>query len=76
MPITLIISVLQGPVLSTEMAFGIGKPFGRIWIPLSLQWAEGNFPTPFGVLYVKHTKLPNGKINSVIKAPKGIIIVQ
>jgi alpha-L-rhamnosidase len=41
-----------------------------------LQWAEGNFPTPMGVLYVKHTKSADGKINSIIKAPKGVVIVK
>ena len=41
-----------------------------------LQWAEGSFPTPKGVVYVKHTKGADGKINSVIKAPKGVAIVK
>jgi hypothetical protein len=41
-----------------------------------LQWAEGTFPTPMGVLYVKHTKSADGKIVSVIKAPKGVVIVK
>lgn len=41
-----------------------------------LQWAEGTFPTPMGVVYVKHTKGANGKINSIIKAPKGVTIVK
>ena len=41
-----------------------------------LQWAEGTFPTPMGVLYVKHTKAADGKITSVVKAPKGVVIVK
>jgi hypothetical protein len=41
-----------------------------------LQWVEGTFPTPLGVVYVKHTKLENGKINSVVKTPKGITVVR
>jgi hypothetical protein len=41
-----------------------------------LQWAEGSFPTPLGVVYVKHTKDANGKINSVIKTPAGVTIVK
>ena len=41
-----------------------------------LQWAEGTFPTPMGVLYVKHTKLKNGKIDTVIQAPEGVVIVR
>ncbi|MFB6319710.1 alpha-L-rhamnosidase C-terminal domain-containing protein [Saccharicrinis sp. FJH54] len=40
-----------------------------------LQWAEGTFPTPKGVVYVKHTKKKNGKIVSEIKAPEGVEIV-
>lgn len=40
-----------------------------------LQYAEGTFPTPQGVLYVKHTKQPNGQVKSEIKAPKGVKIV-
>jgi alpha-L-rhamnosidase len=42
----------------------------------NLQWAEGTFPTPMGVVYVKHTKGKDGKITSVIKAPKGVAIVK
>lgn len=41
-----------------------------------LQFAEGTFPTPMGMLYVKHTKAANGKVSSIIKAPKGVVIVK
>lgn len=41
-----------------------------------LQWAEGTFPTPFGVIYVKHTRGKNGKITSDIRLPKGITRVK
>ncbi|MGK6350014.1 alpha-L-rhamnosidase C-terminal domain-containing protein [Parapedobacter sp. DT-150] len=41
-----------------------------------LEYAEGTFPTPYGVLYVKHTKQPDGRIHSEIKAPKGVKIIQ
>ncbi len=41
-----------------------------------LKWVEGNYPTPYGVLYVKHVKGANGKITSTIKAPKGIKIIK
>lgn len=37
-----------------------------------LKWVEGTFPTPFGVVYVKHTKDENGKIKSIVKVPKGV----
>jgi hypothetical protein len=41
-----------------------------------LAWAEGTFPTPFGALYVKHTRTAGGKVVSEIKAPKGIVIIR
>lgn len=41
-----------------------------------LEYAEGSFPTPLGVIKVKHTKEANGKIKSDIKAPKGIKIIK
>ncbi len=41
-----------------------------------LQFAEGTFPTPSGILKVKHTKTPDGKIKSEINAPAGIRIIQ
>ncbi|MDR1743285.1 MAG: alpha-L-rhamnosidase [Dysgonamonadaceae bacterium] len=40
----------------------------------NLEFAEGTFPTPFGEIYVKHSKQANGKIQSVIKAPKEVKI--
>jgi len=40
-----------------------------------LQWASGTFPTPLGVLIVKHTKQQNGGIKTYFKAPKGIQVV-
>ena len=39
-----------------------------------LEWAEGTFPTPLGVVYIKHIKGLNGKITSTINAPDGITI--
>ena len=42
----------------------------------NLKFAEGTFPTPFGILKVKHIKLLNGKIKSTINAPAGIKIVR
>ena len=41
----------------------------------NLEWAEGSFPTPYGIVYVKHTKKNNGKIQMNIKAPKEIQII-
>lgn len=39
-----------------------------------LTFAEGTFPTPYGLVRVKHTKLANGKIQSVITGPKEVKI--
>lgn len=41
-----------------------------------LKFVEGTFPTPFGVVKIKHTKLANGKIESKIEAPKGVKIIK
>ncbi|MGM0620106.1 MAG: alpha-L-rhamnosidase C-terminal domain-containing protein [Bacteroidota bacterium] len=41
-----------------------------------LQWAAGTFPTPYGVVKVKHTKLENGEIESEIEAPEEIKILK
>lgn len=41
-----------------------------------LNFAEGTFPTPYGIVSVKHTKLPDGKIQSTIKAPKEVKVIR
>jgi alpha-L-rhamnosidase len=41
-----------------------------------LTFAEGTFPTPYGSVYVKHTKNANGTVSSIIKAPKGVKILR
>jgi len=40
-----------------------------------LEWVEGTFPTPHGVVKVRHERLPNGKIRSEIDAPEAIKII-
>ncbi len=40
-----------------------------------LQWAEGTFPTPLGVVWVRHEKQSGGKVKTTYKAPKGVKIV-
>ena len=40
-----------------------------------LQFAEGSFPTPYGLVKVKHTKQANGKVKSEISAPKEVRIL-
>ena len=42
----------------------------------NLQWVEGTFPTPYGVISVKHQKGKDGKIISDIKAPDEIVVIQ
>jgi len=37
-----------------------------------LEWVEGTYPTPLGIIKVRHEKLPNGKIKSDISVSKGI----
>jgi hypothetical protein len=39
-----------------------------------LQWAEGTFPTPKGVIKVRHEKGADGKVASKIEAPEGVRI--
>ncbi len=41
-----------------------------------LKFAEGTFPTPFGLIMVKHEKMKDGSIKSTINAPKGIKILK
>ncbi|MFC0216012.1 alpha-L-rhamnosidase C-terminal domain-containing protein [Paenibacillus chartarius] len=40
-----------------------------------LEWAEGTFPTPHGIVKVKHTKQADGTIHSDIQVPKGITVM-
>lgn len=41
-----------------------------------LQYVEETFPTPFGIIKIKHTKMANGKVVSTISAPKEIKILR
>lgn len=41
-----------------------------------LEWAEGTYPTPHGIIKVSHKRLPNGKINTKISVPEGIKVVR
>ena len=40
-----------------------------------LEWVEGTFPTPMGVVKVRHTRLPDGKIATKVEAPDGIKVI-
>ena len=41
-----------------------------------LQWVEGTFPTPFGVVEISHKKGANAKIETTVKAPEGVTVVK
>jgi len=41
-----------------------------------LEWVEGTYPTPLGVVRIRHDKQPGGKIKTSITAPDGIEIIQ
>ena len=41
-----------------------------------LQWAEGTFPTPHGIIKIRHDKQPDGTIKSAIDAPDNIRIIK
>jgi hypothetical protein len=41
-----------------------------------LLWAEGTFPTPLGVIHVRHDRQPDGKVITRVTAPDGITVVQ
>ena len=40
-----------------------------------LEWAEGTYPTPRGIVHVRHKKGSNGKIETKVDAPEDIHIV-
>ncbi|MEK6477405.1 alpha-L-rhamnosidase C-terminal domain-containing protein [Catalinimonas sp. 4WD22] len=41
-----------------------------------LDWAEGTFPTPYGIVKVKHEKDDQGEVQSTIEAPEEIKIIR
>lgn len=41
-----------------------------------LQWAEGSFPTPMGILRVRHEKQDDGTVNTTVEAPEGLKIIK
>jgi hypothetical protein len=41
-----------------------------------LTFAEGTFPTPYGIVKVKHVKQADGKVKSEIDAPKEVKIIK
>jgi len=41
-----------------------------------LKWVEGTYPTPQGIIWVRHEKQADGSIKSDIKAPNGIKVIR
>jgi len=41
-----------------------------------LQWVEGTFPTPYGIIKVRHEKGADGKVVSSVEAPAEVKILQ
>ncbi len=41
-----------------------------------LEWAEGAYPIPAGILRVRHEKQANGCVKSIVDAPSGISILK
>jgi alpha-L-rhamnosidase len=41
-----------------------------------LTWAQGTYPTPKGIIHIRHEKQSDGSIISEIKAPEGIKILK
>ncbi|WP_080905464.1 alpha-L-rhamnosidase C-terminal domain-containing protein [Parabacteroides sp. Marseille-P3160] len=41
-----------------------------------LEWAEGTFPTPYGVIKVRHERQADQTIKTEIDAPDGIVVVK
>ena len=52
---------------------GTGLPYGTYHPHLGdLEWVEGTFPTPYGVIEIRHEKGADGKVISYINAPEEI----
>ncbi|MDQ1914681.1 alpha-L-rhamnosidase C-terminal domain-containing protein [Paenibacillus sp. GD4] len=41
-----------------------------------LVWAEGTYPTPYGIVKVKHTREADGSVHSEIEAPEGVRVIR
>lgn len=41
-----------------------------------LQWVEGTFPTPYGILKIRHDRQSDGSIKSDIEAPVGVSVLR
>ncbi len=41
-----------------------------------LEWAEGTYPTPMGIIWVRHEKNQDGTIKTEYKVPEGVKVVE
>ncbi|WP_183567309.1 alpha-L-rhamnosidase C-terminal domain-containing protein [Mucilaginibacter sp. SP1R1] len=41
-----------------------------------LKFAEGTFPTPYGIVKIKHVKQADGKVKTTVNAPAGVKVVR
>ncbi|MFD1164627.1 alpha-L-rhamnosidase C-terminal domain-containing protein [Sphingobacterium daejeonense] len=69
-------SWLSEHVLGIKVAEPGGKAYSVKPNLGNLTFAEGTFPTKYGLIKVKHTKDANGKVVSEIEAPKEIKIIR
>jgi hypothetical protein len=69
-------SWLSEHVLGIKVAEPGGKAYSVKPNLGNLTFAEGTFPTKYGLIKVKHTKDANGKVVSEIDAPKEIKIIR
>lgn len=42
----------------------------------NLKWVKGTFPTPYGVIKIRHEKQPDGKIKSMVDVPEGVSVIK
>ena len=53
----------------------VGEGFRKVRIEPhlgDLEWAEGSFPTPYGVIEVSCRKKPDGTLSTKVRLPKGV----
>ena len=53
----------------------VGEGFRQVRIQPHLgrlEWAEGTFPTPYGLIEVRHERQPDGSVQSTVKLPRGV----
>lgn len=41
-----------------------------------LDWAEGTYPTPLGILRVRHDRRPDGRVETTVDAPPGLAVLR